>query len=127
VPTVAKSVWITRFREKRDMAPGTVLGWLLCGWVAAVATLISYLILTGRIALRGLFTIDGDRFSLERLQLFIVFLTTLVVYAGDAIHEQKLPEVSDLMLFFLGGSNILYLTGKVARPPATTLQKTGGE
>ena len=109
------------------MTPSTVLGWLLCGWVAAVATLISYRILAGRIALRGLFTIDGNRFSLERLQLFIVFLTTLAVYAGDAIHEQKLPQVSDLMLVLLGGSNVLYLAGKVARPPVARLPTTGGE
>ncbi len=99
------------------MAPGIVLGWVLCAWVSAAAALIAYRMVVGRIPLRGLLTIDGDRFSAERLQLLLVFMGALVVYAADALNTKKMPEISDELLIILGGSNALYIAGKVARPP----------
>ena len=99
------------------MTPGSLLGMVLVAWVAAVAVLILYRILTARIPLAGLFTADGQSFSPERLQLFAMLLFALSAYVGMALQSGKMPDLPEEVLLLLGGSNALYLAGKVARSP----------
>ena len=97
------------------MAPGHLLGMFLLTWLSAVAALLAYRVLTGAISLDGLFTSDGARFSPERLQLLIMFLSAIVVYAASAMRSKGMPDVPEELLIFLGGSNAIYLAGKIAR------------
>lgn len=97
------------------MRPSEFLGWVLSSWVSAFALLVAFRVLTGKIRLTGLFTVDGKRFSPERLQLFLVFVGALAVYASEALHKGTISPPSDQLLVFLGGSNAVYLSGKIAR------------
>jgi hypothetical protein len=91
----------------------------MIGWLVAVATLVTYRILTGRTALNGVFTMDGDRFSPERLQMLFVTLGALAIYASEALaapvaSTKSLPPLPEGLLAFLAGSHVLYLGGKIA-------------
>jgi|SRR5690348_1501020 hypothetical protein len=96
------------------MTPGSVLGWVIELWLAAIVVLIAYRVLTGRISLRGVFTKNGDRFSPERLQLFAVTLSLLVTYMHDSLSTAKMQAPSAELLAIFAASNVLYLGGKIA-------------
>jgi hypothetical protein len=101
------------------VTPSQVLKWYMIGWLAAVAALVAYRILTGRIALDGLFTMDGNRFSPERMQLLLVTVGALAIYASEAlaapvITTKALPPVPEGLLAILTGSHVLYLGGKIS-------------
>jgi len=96
------------------LSPSQALGWLVGGWLIAIAVLIGYRILTGRIALDGLLTINGAQFSLERFQLLLVTVGALGIYVGEALGAKTMPAVPDGVLPFLAGSHALYLGGKIA-------------
>lgn len=96
------------------MSPGYFFSWFLEAWIAALATLIFYRILTGQISLNGLFTMDGDRFSPERLQLLLITIGILAWYVQDAISSNTMPKPSNDLLVILGASHLVYVGGKVA-------------
>jgi hypothetical protein len=96
------------------VAPQSILKWFLLAWLGAVTALVTYRILTGRIALTGLLTMDGSRFSPERLQMLLVSLGALAVYAGGTLEAGKMTDIPDWIVAILTGSNVLYLGGKVA-------------
>jgi hypothetical protein len=96
------------------VSPSQAFSWYFVAWLTAVAALILYRLLSGQIALDGLLTMDGQRFSPERLQLLLVTLAALAIYAEEALANQKMPEVPDGLLPILVGSHVLYLGGKIA-------------
>ena len=96
------------------MRPGYFLGCFLAVWLAAVVILIAYRILTGRISLQGLFTMDGDQFSPERLQLILVTVGLLAAYAQQALGAGLMPPVSSVVIAVFAASHAVYLGGKVA-------------
>jgi hypothetical protein len=96
------------------MTPEYFLRCFLGAWLAAVVALIAYRILTGQISLQGLFTMDGDRFSPERLQLALVTFGLLGIFVGEAFSTWKMPAVPSELIALLAGSQVLYLGGKIA-------------
>jgi hypothetical protein len=96
------------------MTPGQAFGWFLHAWMAAVVALVAFRLLTGRIALAGLLTQDGDKFSPERLQLLLATIGALVAYAAQALDARAMPADASELLILMAGSNALYLGGKFA-------------
>ena len=96
------------------MTPSQAFKWFVVAWLTAMALVIAYRLLTGRIVLDGLLTMDGQRFSPERLQLLLLTLSAVAVYVGEALAAGKLPDVPDGLLPILVGSNAVYLGGKIA-------------
>ena|SRR5215469_16739155 len=96
------------------MNPGDLLGWFLEAWLTALAACIGYRILTGAISLNGLLTMDGSRFSPERLQLLLVTGSLLAYYVTAAINSKSMPSVPTEWLALLAASHGVYLGGKTA-------------
>lgn len=76
---------------------------------------VVYKILTGKISLRGIMSKKDDtkRHTTIRIQLFIFTVIGAIYYLYQVIDNPKeFPQVSDDLLFLLGGSNMIYLGGK---------------
>jgi hypothetical protein len=96
------------------MNPGDFLGWFLQAWLAASAAIVAYRILTGRISLNGLITIDGSRFSPERLQLILITIGILASYTESALSTKSMPALPSEFVAVFAASQVLYLGGKIA-------------
>lgn len=95
------------------MTPFTVLTWVLSGWLAAFTLLIAMQMANGRISLKGLLTMDGERSSPERLQLFMVTLFGIFAFAQTSLSHGEFPQhIPDSLLTLFAGSHIAYLGGK---------------
>jgi hypothetical protein len=104
--------------------PASILTVLLTIWLVAVAALVSYRLLTERAATAGLLRLTPDGpVDPERVQMLIGTLAAAATYAGLALSTAgqsenpitALPEVPDSVLVLLGGSQFLYLGGKLTR------------
>lgn len=95
-------------------------------FLAIVVTLFGVIVLrlfSNQIIVRGLIAGQaGGRVEPERVQALIVAIAVPVLYAADAIaalrsHEvvTTLPDVADWMLVTGGGSQVLYVIGKLSR------------
>lgn len=97
----------------------------LVAWLSALALLVAYRLLTGAIWTRGLLTLNADGASqvdMERLQLLIVFLISVVFYIKTVIAALDqpaaitiMPEPPGLLTEILFASNAVYLAGKFGR------------
>ena len=90
----------------------TVLNWEFGLLMGALAFVVLFQMLTGRINLQGLlWEKDGTTdFSPGRVQFLIFTLIFAFAYVGKVMHDPlKLPEISQEMLWILGGSNVTYL------------------
>lgn len=96
------------------MNPATFLEYFLEIWLALLAVIVAYRVLTGGIPLDGLFSIDGDRFSPERLQLFIVTLLMTLGYAEESLRAMHMSPVPNELLALFAASHAVYLGGKTA-------------
>jgi len=94
----------------------TFMYYFMLAWLAAVAALIAYRLLTGGINTRGLLT-DGTtgRLSPERLQLLLATLASVAVFAQDSLANQTFMDPSAYMLSGVAGSQGLYVVGKLIR------------
>jgi hypothetical protein len=106
-----------------------LLSIIILAWLAGLALLIVFSMLSGRVMLAGLFTTDidndgvADEFHPERVQLllFSVFGIAAYVFSTmDAVAASKtaltvLPDIPDELLMILGASNTFYLSGKFGR------------
>src|SRR5205814_10692473 len=101
-------------KGRKPVTPSQAFKWFMLAWLSALAVLIAYRVLTGQIALQGLLTMDGQRFSPERLQLLLLTVGALVIYAEEALANKKMPDVPDGLLTLLVGSHVLYLGGTIA-------------
>ncbi|MBI3365148.1 MAG: hypothetical protein HY033_09600 [Ignavibacteriae bacterium] len=89
----------------------------ICFFLVALAGIIGYRMLTGKINLQGLLdTKDGSgQYSSARLQLLLSTLTGACYFiAAVAEDPTKFPPVPDYLLAALGGSNLVYLGSKSA-------------
>ena len=95
-------------------------------WLAAMAALVLWRCITGKINLSGMLThSDADpRPTPERVQLLVGFLFASVAYAQLALAATQapgsplptqLPEVPNELLLLFAGSNSIYLAGKFGR------------
>ena len=109
-----------------------LLSIVILAWLAGLALMIVFSMLSGRVMLAGLFTTDidndglADEFHPERVQLllFSVFGIAAYVFATmDAVAASKtaltvLPDIPDELLMIMGASNTFYLSGKFGRSVA---------
>ncbi|WP_073074513.1 hypothetical protein [Phormidesmis priestleyi] len=86
--------------------------------LVSLASLIFYLILTGKINTKGLF-LEGNRsqtYSWEKAQVIILTLAFVAYYLIQvkySLHSGELPTIPPEFLLILGGSNLIYLWNKL--------------
>jgi len=106
--------------------PGELLSVFLQAWLFSLVALIVYRTATGQIDLRGLLTDSNGQFSPERGQLLLASLTSVAVYAQDALRENGLVEPSAVVLSGFAGSQALYVATKYLRNFFSNQRTTGG-
>jgi hypothetical protein len=95
---------------------GTFMHYFLMVWLAALAALVGYRLLTGKINTRGLLSDSETRtMSPERIQLLITTVVSVAAFSQDALAHQKFSDPSALMLSGVAGSQALYVAGKLVR------------
>jgi hypothetical protein len=108
-----------------------VSGYCLLAWLASLAAILAFRMLTGEIPLGGILTTGGDGINPERLQSLLVtcfVVIFLIVEIPGAFARRSLPDIPQALLVLLGGSNGLYLGGKIARTQrAASTQKQRGK
>lgn len=102
-----------------------ILEFLLLAWLAAVAGLVAYKMLTGGIRLDGLLSADGTTpVSVERVQLLIGTISAAGGYLIVAVKAAReaapgtlnaLPDFPVSLLVLFGGSSSFYLMSKFIR------------
>ncbi|MGH6871330.1 MAG: hypothetical protein ACREHE_07480 [Rhizomicrobium sp.] len=107
-------------------ALGTILQYGLLIWLGAVGLAVAYRLLNGDMIVTGMLAHDGaggrsGETTPERMQLMAVMLGAAFAYIWQAVdafhggHIKSLPEVPQNLLLIFGGSNVLYLSGKIGR------------
>jgi hypothetical protein len=100
------------------MSPAEILGLEFRGFLALLATLLVYRMLTGQLSLSGLFA-DPTRnqaVSPERVQLLISTVALSARIVGQAAHgSHVLPQVSTQELVVFGASSGVYVAVKAAK------------
>lgn len=94
------------------------LGYCLLAWLAVLAAILAFRMLTGEIPLEGILTTKGEDIDPERLQSILVtcfVLMFFIIEVPGALARRSLPDIPQALLVLLGGSNGLYLGGKIAR------------
>jgi hypothetical protein len=102
--------------------PARLLEVALVAWLAAIAAIVGYRLLTGAIATTGLLKSNGAAGAdPERVQMLMGAIAGAIYYANDSLallgaeNVRQLPDPSYLVLSLLGGSQLLYLGCKFAR------------
>lgn len=93
------------------------LKWLLGSWVILLALYLTFCMVSGRILLSGLLSLEKHApFGMDRLQLLVVTLLFAGGYTLVALNRDggDLPEVPMPLLLILAGSNGAYLSVKYA-------------
>jgi hypothetical protein len=88
-------------------------------FVGGLALLVTYQLLTGKVNVNGLLREKhGDRgFSPGRLQLLVFTVVGAIYYMLLLLEDPKtFPDIPEGLLLVLGGSNSIYLAGKVYAP-----------
>lgn len=98
----------------------TVARWEVGLFMAALAAIVVYQIVTGRINTRGLLSDKGKNgvvsFSPARLQLLMFTLATAAYLLSQVMKLLAFPEIDPNVLVILGGSHALYLGAKSLPP-----------
>ena len=101
---------------------GSVVVLALIVWLTAVAAIVFYRMLSGEIHCDGLLRrAPNEPLDPERIVMLIGTVAAAAYYAAtalstmDGVSVGKLPDVPDLTLELLGGSQLFYLAGKIAR------------
>jgi hypothetical protein len=83
--------------------------------IAGLLFIVGYQLLTGRINMKKLlFDKTTNRRSPGRVQLLMLTLVGALSYLLMTVDDpNKLPKVPRELLLLIGGSNFVYLTGKV--------------
>lgn len=97
----------------------TIAKWEIALFLSALAAILAFRILTGKINTRYLLygtRGDGSRyFSPERVQLLIITLAVAIEYLADASqpgNSGKMPDLPYGAVQLLGASNAVFLGGK---------------
>ncbi len=82
--------------------------------LGALAALLGYWMLIGKINVQGLLSDKSDgSLSPGRVQLLILTLSGALFYLGQVFHDpSRLPNVPPELLLIIGGSHVVYLGGK---------------
>lgn len=96
------------------MSPTNFLEYFFEIWLAALAAMVAYRVLTGGISLNGLFSMPDASFSPERLQLFIVTLLMAAGYAEESLRTMHMSPISNEFVALFAASHAAYLGGKTA-------------
>ena len=81
-------------------------------WFCTLALLIGYRILTRRINVAGMLTVDGATYSPARLQLLIATVAGLATYTATTLETHGFPEVADSLVWLFGLSHASYIGSK---------------
>jgi hypothetical protein len=96
----------------------TVLRYELLGLLIALIAIITYRLLTNQINTKGLLfdKTSGRNFSPGRLQMLVVTIAIAFYYLLKVMERKgtgTLPDMPNEFLMALGGSHVIYLTGKL--------------
>jgi hypothetical protein len=80
--------------------------------LTALAAIVVYRLITGRIKTRGLLSDDKGAFSPARLQLFLFTLATGFDVLSQITSTGRMPVLDQKLLIALFGSHAIYLGGK---------------
>jgi hypothetical protein len=98
------------------MDPITILRWEGQGFLAALAMILVYRMLTGEIRLAGLLQRKNGEgeVSPERVQLLLATLALSAKYLGAVVHGTggALPDISAQWLYVFGASSGVYASVK---------------
>ena len=103
------------------MSIARILHFELLGFVYALAAVVLYQMLTGRINLAGVMSPkdpndpnNPDQTSPERVQLLLATLAAAASYLGEVAKNTgaTMPDVSNQWLYLMGGSSSIYLLRK---------------
>jgi len=98
------------------MDPITILRWEGQGFLALLAMILVYRMLTGQIILAGLLRRKNDEAAVspERVQLLLATLALSAKYLGSVVHNTSgaMPDVSPQWLYVFGASSGVYASVK---------------
>ena len=94
------------------MSPAEFFKDFMMVWFAGLGALVSYRILTRRISVAGLLTVDGHAFSPSRLQLLVVTASGLAVYATSSLSAHAMQPIPDNLVALFGLSHATYIGAK---------------
>lgn len=106
------------------MSPDQLVQWALEVWIAVLAAVFAYRLVTGGIRTDGLLSVmPGRQVEPERIVLLIATVAGAAYYAMAGLEAAgsadgnagSLPDVPDEVLFLFGGGQFFYLTGKLTR------------
>lgn len=101
------------------MNPVRLLHFEVFGFLCALAVLLGYRALTGKLNLSGLLsgTMDGQGVGPERIQLLIATLAVSTMYVRQVAHGSGvvMPDVSKSVLTLFGSSGGVYAVVKAAK------------
>src|SRR5262245_23671835 len=107
-----------------------VAGWVVVGFVGALASVLIYLILTGRISLRDLLSEANGQASVSRFQFLVFTFVIAMCVLVLTLEPGEFPRISGEVLLGISGGSfvssklIQYNTGPAggrnrwARPPS---------
>jgi hypothetical protein len=88
----------------------------IVGFLYALAAVVVFQMLNGRINVTGLLSQKGrsNETSPERIQLLLATLAAGASYLGQVVHSAngQLPEISNTWLYLMGGSSGIYTLRK---------------
>jgi len=91
----------------------TVMRYEMFFVILALALIVAYRLLTGRIKTTGLLQDKiTHEFSPGRLQMLIATTLVAIYLVVEVLETQKFPQLPQEFLMALGGSHVLYLGGK---------------
>ncbi len=85
-------------------------------WLIGLVSIVVYQMLTGRINTRRMLheKDEAHRYSPGRLQLLVLVLANAFFYLLQVVQNPtRLPEIPPELVLGLGGSNAIYLGGKL--------------
>jgi hypothetical protein len=91
----------------------TVMRYEMFFLFGALAFIVGYRLLTGRINTKGLLQDKVTKeFSPGRLQMLIATAGIAIYFVVQVIQTEKLPQLPQELMLALAGSHLLYLGGK---------------
>ena len=108
----------------------TVLTWALMAWLATIAAIVFYRLLTDKISTAGMTKrAAGGGTDPERLVMLFTTISGALGYGAYALSTGPIvlggteeagvrlimPDVPNALLAAVGGGQVLYLTGKLSR------------
>ncbi len=106
------------------MSAATFLNYFLIIWMSALSALVGFRLLTGRIDLTGVLSVEGTMaapssarpsFSPARLQLLVTTVAGLAAYATASLSARKMVPIHDDLVALFALSHVCYMGPKAFR------------